>query len=91
MPMVLFGGFIANNTEVAVWLNWIQYISPVRYAAEALAHTQLDGGPEITEQFLDYEGFTIGYWKCIGCLAGLAIFWRIVSVSILTCFVQKFQ
>ena len=42
MPFVLFGGFIANNEAIPSWLNWIQWISPIRYANEMMAHSQFD-------------------------------------------------
>ena len=29
MPMMLFGGFLANNESMPKWLSWIQYISPI--------------------------------------------------------------
>ena len=48
MPMILFGGFIANTESIPGWLGWIQYTSPIRYAVEAFAHTQLDEDSEVT-------------------------------------------
>ena len=42
MPIMLFGGFIVNTETVAPWLSWIQWVSPIRYGNEALAHTQFD-------------------------------------------------
>ena len=43
MPMILFGGFIANTDSIPAWLGWVQWISPIRYGNEAVAHTQFDG------------------------------------------------
>lgn len=93
MPMILFGGFIANNESVPAWLNWIQYISPVRYANEAIAHTQFDsitGEPYVTK-YMETEGFTIGLWKCVALLVTLAVFWRILSLVVLKLKINKFQ
>lgn len=42
MPMVLFGGFIANNNSIPAYLGWLQWISPIRYGNEALAHVTMD-------------------------------------------------
>ena len=39
MPMILFGGFIANTDTIPAWLGWVQYISPIRYGNEAVAHS----------------------------------------------------
>ena len=42
LPFILFGGFIANVSTEPAWLAWIQWISPIRFANEALAHSQYD-------------------------------------------------
>ena len=39
MPFILFGGFIANTATTPDWLGWIQWISPIRYGNEAMAHS----------------------------------------------------
>ena len=39
MPFILFGGQFANTDSMPNWLGWLQWISPIRYANEALAHT----------------------------------------------------
>lgn len=35
MPMILFGGLMSNNSVAVDWLQWIQYVSPIKYCAEA--------------------------------------------------------
>lgn len=40
MPMILFGGLMSNNAAQFDWLSWIQYISPMKYAAEAILYTE---------------------------------------------------
>ena len=42
MPIVLFGGFITNDKSLASWISWCQWLSPIRYGNEAIAHTQMD-------------------------------------------------
>ncbi len=42
MPMILFGGTFANTASMPKWLSWLQWVSPIRYANEALAHSQYD-------------------------------------------------
>ena len=93
MPMILFGGFITNTSTTPDWLAWIQWISPIRYGNEALAHSQYDDFAENTfpGAYLEYEGFTIGYWKCVAACLGFAVFWRTVSLCFLTFGVSKFQ
>ena len=42
MPFILFGGMFANTDSMPGWLGWLQWISPIRYANEALAHAEFD-------------------------------------------------
>jgi len=91
MPIILFGGFISNTDSLPVWLGWIQWVSPVRFANEALSHSQLDGIPGLPAGFLTLEGFTVGEWKCILILFCYAIFWRVFSFLYLRLSIGKFQ
>ena len=36
LPAVLFGGLLVNVGHINPWLSWFQYLSPTRYAFEAL-------------------------------------------------------
>jgi len=31
LPFLLFSGFYKNTNNLAKWLGWIQYISPIKY------------------------------------------------------------
>lgn len=42
MPMVLFGGFFANSSNYPDWINWLQYLSPIRYGLEALCINEFE-------------------------------------------------
>ena len=42
MPQVLFGGLFANSATMQPWLSWIQWVTQVRYANEAMNHAFLD-------------------------------------------------
>ena len=37
MPLIIFSGFFANSKNFYVWIGWLQYLSPVKYAFEALS------------------------------------------------------
>ena len=58
-----------------------------------MAHSQFDdyGQETLQNAYLELEGFTLGYWKCIAACLGFAIFWRIFSLCFLTFGVSKFQ
>ena len=95
IPFVLFGGFLANNTAIPVYINWMQWISPIRFANEALAHLQFDDiepcrPPKcLAKNYMETEGFTIGYWKCVFVLIGMALFWRLASLVALRMMIKK--
>ena len=36
MPNVLFGGLLANSKTMHSYISWAQWLSPVRYANEAI-------------------------------------------------------
>ena len=40
MPSVLFGGFVVNLTSLSPIIGWMQYLSPTRFAFEALCWAQ---------------------------------------------------
>ena len=98
MPIVLFGGFITNNEAVGAYISWMEWVSPIRYANEALAHSQFDSysppktfppTPNLPEGYLELEGFTIGYWNCVFIVIGLMLFWRIFSLIVLKAQIGK--
>lgn len=36
MPLILFSGFFKNSSNFMSWISWLQYVSPVKYAFEAV-------------------------------------------------------
>jgi ABC-type multidrug transport system permease subunit len=44
-PFILFGGLVSNNKAQLAWLSWIQYISPIKYCAEALLSNEFANDP----------------------------------------------
>lgn len=97
MPMNLFGGFIANTNSMSKWISWMQWLSPIRYANEALSHTQFDNvevgrfQPNVPAAFMTYEGFTLGYWNCILALILWMLVWRALSITALRLMIDKVQ
>ena len=35
LPFVLFSGFFKNSANLASWIGWIQYLSPIKYGFAA--------------------------------------------------------
>ena len=91
LPVILFGGLFANSSTIPPYLSWIQYISPIRYANEAICQAQWNGVNIDTENFLSLLGFDIGYIKCTIVLAALAVFWRLAALVVLRLKISKFQ
>ena len=99
IPVLLFGGLFVNTDTLPEWLAWIQWVSPVRFANEAISHSQYDDyeGYEsasgkivnLPAGFMQVEGFTIGYWNCIAVLIGMMIIWRALSLCMLKMQIKK--
>jgi len=49
------------------------------------------GFVDAPQAFLELEGFTVGYWKCIAAMIGFTIFWRVLSLIVLICMIRKTQ
>jgi hypothetical protein len=95
--ILVFSGFFLNNASVPVYLIWLRYISWFSYANEALVINQWDSiesipcpdfnttrcfqsGDEVIK-YLDMkkDNFVLD----ISLLAGIAVFWRVVSFLVL--------
>jgi len=35
LPLMIFSGFFINTDSIPVYLDWIKYISPIKYAFQA--------------------------------------------------------
>lgn len=91
MPMMLFGGLLANNKVAPWWIRKLQYLSPMRYGAEALLQNELmydqDGLKDGLMEFLDYN---LGYWNCIFIFIGIIIFLRVLAFIMFKMLIRKF-
>lgn len=97
MPMNLFAGFVANTKSMPKWFSWIQWLSPIRYANEALAHSQFDDvtkqrfHKDIPAEFMIEQGYTLGFWNCILALIAYMLLWRLLSIIVLRVKIDKVQ
>lgn len=69
-PLMLFSGFYVNSDSIPAWTSWIEYISPFRYALEALTYNEY-GGRGFYPNPIETFGFDLGY--TISALLLLAI------------------
>jgi hypothetical protein len=89
-PMLLFGGLFANNESLA-WLSWVQYISPIKYCAEALMWNEFSNDPHgLRDDLMKFIDYKLSYGKCCGILVLLIIGFRIVAYIMFRSLVTKF-
>jgi len=43
MPLMIFSGFMVNTASLPVWLQWVPYISPIKYAFTGLVKNEFEG------------------------------------------------
>ena len=82
--MMLFSGFFVNSSSIVKWIRWLEFISPVRYALEALVWTEYDD-TNFTPNPISSLGFELGYWKSImwlGIISGIVRFLAFVALLI---------
>lgn len=92
MPLILFGGFLANNNNTPSWLNWIQYISPVKYTAEGLMWNEFgDDKYKLSENVMTFVDYNLSYWECIMIFCILIVVCRIMAFIAFKSMISRFQ
>jgi len=89
-PLMLFAGFFANTGTYLGWLDWVTYISPMRYTFEGLVSNQYEGVEEGPNP-LEFLGFNLGFWNCIIYNLLLSLGFRIMSMIFLKLLVSRYQ
>lgn len=80
MPMVLFGGLMANNKAQFDWLSWIQYISPMKYCAEAILYNEfMYDKYNVRETLTDTIDYNLGLGPCLLVLIALFFAFRTLA------------
>ncbi|CAK84182.1 unnamed protein product (macronuclear) [Paramecium tetraurelia] len=90
MPLIAFSGFFANQSLFMNWISWVQYLSPLKYAFEALIYDEYDtrrdefSGIKI-EDLNPIEKFSLdfGLWNSIYVLITFPILFRFLSLIFL--------
>lgn len=90
-PLILFGGLISNNKSQLAWLSWIQYISPIKYGAEALLSNEFINDPNnIKNDLMSFLSYNLGYSYCCAILILLIFGFRTIAFFCLKLRVKKF-
>jgi ABC-type multidrug transport system permease subunit len=91
MPMMLFSGYIVNANTLPSFIYWVQYLSPIFFANQAISYAQWHDSDEAATAYLKYLGFHINYWWSLFALLMMAIVWRVLGIWTLNSKVSKFQ
>ena len=90
MPMMLFGGLLANNVAMPAWLSWFQYVSPIKYGAEALLYNEFRNDEVNRDALTKFLGYELGYWKSVGITIALILLFRLFAFIGFKSLVRKF-
>ena len=79
-PIMLFSGFIVNLEQVYVWIRWLEYFSPVRYAAEVLLRNEFEDNPKYRFNPMDTYSLDFGTTNCLIMLILMTFGLRAISI-----------
>jgi ATP-binding cassette, subfamily G (WHITE), eye pigment precursor transporter len=79
MPFMLFGGFYSNLRSMPAWLGWLQWVSPIKYALEAMVFNEYKEGSAQGYDIVEALGLHLGCWKCIWINVAIAIGARVAA------------
>lgn len=81
-PFMLFSGWYINLSTLPWFLTPLTYLSPLRYAFEAMALNEFDHDDMKLDGewlVLDFFKFELTYWRCIIFMAVYAVILRILA------------
>ncbi|KAL4474929.1 hypothetical protein ABPG74_001625 [Tetrahymena malaccensis] len=86
LPLILFCGFFKRRADLATWIGWIQYISPISYALEAVIRNEYRdfNNPYNPIVSLDYS---MGIGNCIWLM--IVIYGIFQALSILMLYIKR--
>ncbi|CAI2362086.1 unnamed protein product [Moneuplotes crassus] len=92
-PIMFFGGHLVNLNTVPTYIRWMNYLSPVRYATEALLRNELEGNRRysLSQDFFSNLGFDLGMAECILILVVLGLAFRVLGALLLRLAVTSVQ
>ena len=94
LPLILFGGFFSNLESIPDWIEWLQYLSPIRYGFEAIVRNEINQRGDIPPNVpnpLDYLSLNLSIALCIILLVILGIGLRAISMIFLKLSIKRFQ
>lgn len=82
---MLFAGFMSNVDTIVFWLNWLQYISPIRYTLEIFFRAEyreadfINNGNPLNPYPVTGYSYSLGMDKCFYIMASIAFATRVVA------------
>lgn len=90
IPFFLFSGFLINVKNMPVWLSWLQYFSPFRFAVEASMKNEFEGREEPAPvDIIGEYSMNLGKWYCMLCMFCWGVFYRTMGGLTLKWLVRK--
>ena len=89
VPFLLFSGFLLFFHNMAGWIGWIQYLSPLRYSIEAMLKNEFINNKKAFLNADEEYGMNLGFLNCLLCLFLIGTFLRIVEGVLLKLLVRK--
>ncbi|XAR53482.1 Xenobiotic-transporting ATPase [Bertholletia excelsa] len=95
----ILGGFIVSRDDLAPWMKWSYYVSPMMYGQNAIAlnefldqrwstpYTDVRSAATVGKVLLKTRGMfgdEYWYWICIAALLGFSVFFNVLFIAALT-------
>lgn len=87
LPLMLFSGFYKNRHDLAGWIGWIEYISPIKYTFVGYARNEYRG----TTAPIELLSFDVSLGIAILLLIVLSVVSRILALTVLSLLKAKLQ
>ena len=92
MPLMLVGGFFANQTALPDWINYFSYISPFKYAFNNMAKLEFsNNGSRAASAISSMLGIEDEFYKGIYKVVILIVALQFLSYIFLRILITKFQ
>lgn len=82
VPFLLFSGYTTNTNNIGVYLKWLEYISPFRYAFEWAVYNEFEG-TDFNPNPIDTLNFKLGIRNCFFIMLGYIIFMIFLCLIVL--------
>ena len=78
--LMIFSGYIINLDHVYVWIRWLQYLCPTRYAAEILLRNEFEDNPKYSFNPMNTYNLNFGTLNWLIMLTLITWGLRVISI-----------